>query len=94
MKSSSGNNIDFLEKRRLNLLFSPIDHDTIKMIDERTKITDRDIQALADGELSPAEAKIVMTAVMRNPAYLERYENLIKQNRLLKKWWLKFRQEH
>lgn len=55
-------------------------------------ISDRDIQALVDDELSPEQAARVREYLLHHPRARYRYEALIKQKRLLQEWWRKRRQ--
>jgi anti-sigma factor RsiW len=50
-------------------------------------ITDLDIQALADNELSRADAERVRNYIEKNPEAHERYEEILRQKELLKRWW-------
>jgi len=50
-------------------------------------ITDRDIQALVDGELSPDQAARVHGYLLHHPLARQRYESLMKQKKLLQEWW-------
>ncbi len=50
-------------------------------------ITDLDIQALIDGEMSDHEALQLMDAITKNPVLHNRYLLYKKQKTLLKSWW-------
>lgn len=50
-------------------------------------ITDADIQALIDGELTPARQEIVLTALQNDPGLQQRYNLLTRQKSLLLSWW-------
>jgi anti-sigma factor RsiW len=50
-------------------------------------ITDEDIQALVDGELSPARQEIVMKMIDSDVGLRERYRALRHQKMLLLSWW-------
>jgi anti-sigma factor RsiW len=50
-------------------------------------ITDEDIQALVDNELSRDQEKIVLEHLKNNSYYRKRYTELEQQRQLLKKWW-------
>jgi anti-sigma factor RsiW len=54
-------------------------------------ITDRDIQALVDNELSPEQAARVREYLLHHPRARHRYESLVRQKRLLQEWWRKRR---
>ena len=51
------------------------------------KVTDDDIQALIDGELSPARQEEVMAAIDAHSGLAERYAALRRQKMLLLSWW-------
>lgn len=55
-------------------------------------VSDRDIQALVDGELSSEHAARVQEHLLRDPRARHRYEALIKQKKLLQEWWRSRRQ--
>lgn len=50
-------------------------------------ITDSDIQALVDDELSPDQAARVRDHLLHHPRARHRYEALVKQKKLLQEWW-------
>lgn len=50
-------------------------------------VTDHDIQALVDGELSAEQAARVQDYLLHHPRARHRYEALIKQKQLLQEWW-------
>ena len=50
-------------------------------------ITDLDIQALIDNELSWEEEKKVREAIKYNSTFLKRYQTLLKQKKTLLTWW-------
>lgn len=50
-------------------------------------ITDWDIQALLDKELSPQEESFVLQALQQNPDLQARYNALRNQKNLLQLWW-------
>ncbi|MBU0859286.1 MAG: hypothetical protein KJ667_05065 [Alphaproteobacteria bacterium] len=50
-------------------------------------ITDEDIQALVDGELTPARQEIVMKVIENDVGLRERYRALRRQKMLLLSWW-------
>jgi hypothetical protein len=50
-------------------------------------ITDMDIQALIDEELSPQRKQVVMEAIYRSPELSHRYTLYMHQKKLLKCWW-------
>ncbi len=50
-------------------------------------VTDLDIQALADNELSRADAERVRNYIEHNPEAHERYEEILRQKEMLKDWW-------
>jgi len=52
-------------------------------------ITDYDIQALVDDELSHEEGKEVLSKLEQNRDARNRYNELMKQKNLLKSWWSK-----
>jgi len=55
-------------------------------------ITDRDIQALVDDELSQEQAARVREYLLHDPRARYRYDSLIKQKQLLQEWWRSRRQ--
>ncbi|MCE7887570.1 MAG: hypothetical protein DYH13_08755 [Alphaproteobacteria bacterium PRO2] len=56
-------------------------------ITTRQTITDFDIQALVDNELGWEEEKSVRAHIESDPDARHRYEELIRQKRLLLEWW-------
>lgn len=54
---------------------------------QKATISEWDIQALIDGELSAAEEAYVLQAISDNPAMQDRYNVLKKQRQLLQLWW-------
>lgn len=50
-------------------------------------VTDLDIQALADNELSGEDAERVRDYLQSNPDAHERYEEILRQKEFLKDWW-------
>jgi len=50
-------------------------------------ITDYDIQAFLDDELDHETACRVRSFIEENPTYKKRYNELLRQKRLLKSWW-------
>lgn len=50
-------------------------------------VTDADIQALIDGELSPARQEIILRALDNDHALRQRYNTLRHQKMLLLSWW-------
>ena len=50
-------------------------------------ITDFDIQALVDNELEWEQAKYVLAHIDQHPTAQRRYEELVRQKKLLKDWW-------
>lgn len=57
-----------------------------KVMHEET-ITDLDIQALVDGELSWERTQQVRDYLAANPIARQRYQELLEQNRMLSEWW-------
>jgi anti-sigma factor RsiW len=53
----------------------------------QTTITDWDIQALLDNELSEAEQTAILRAMRDDFALRERYDNLRRQRDALRLWW-------
>ncbi len=51
-------------------------------------ITDWDIQAYLDNELSAAQQDMLMRALQFDPALRDRYNELRRQRDLLKQWWV------
>lgn len=49
-------------------------------------ITDTDIQALIDREVSPSEAEFIWAAINHTPSFRQRYEQLHKQKCMLQQW--------
>lgn len=58
----------------------------IVTMSDKAKITDLDIQALIDNELSPEEEKRVMAIIMSRPDLVQRYNMYMHQKNLLKMW--------
>lgn len=54
---------------------------------QKATISEWDIQALIDGELSSAEEAYVLQAISDTPELQERYNALQKQKQLLQLWW-------
>ena len=50
-------------------------------------ITDFEIQALVDNELSWEEEKQVRAYIEASAAARSRYDELVRQKRLLQEWW-------
>ena len=50
-------------------------------------VTQRDIEALVDNELSSDEKTRVMKGMERNPALKSQYDALLAQKEALKNWW-------
>lgn len=50
-------------------------------------ITDNDIQALIDDELDREETAYVRTAIESNHQLLNRYNELLRQKKLIKRWF-------
>lgn len=50
-------------------------------------ISDFDVEALADGELSPERRSQVIDSIRDNSDLQKRYQMLIEQRDLLKLWW-------
>lgn len=50
-------------------------------------ITDLDVQALVDAQLSVAEERLVWNAIIRSPALETYYKKMVTQKKLLKIWW-------
>lgn len=57
-------------------------------------VTDEDIQALADGGLDGEEKNTVLSAVIRSPELMARYQELRNQKDAIRQWWQKFHKEH
>lgn len=53
----------------------------------KEKITDYDIQALVDGEVTDNQYVALFEAVNSDPALYNRYLLYKKQKNLLKSWW-------
>lgn len=53
----------------------------------KEKITDYDIQALVDGEVTDNQYVALFDAVTNDPALYNRYLLYKKQKNLLKSWW-------
>jgi anti-sigma factor RsiW len=63
------------------------------MVDiKKQGITDSDIQALVDDELSPDQAARVREHLLHHPRARHRYDSLVKQKQLLQEWWRSRRQ--
>lgn len=50
-------------------------------------VSDYDIQALIDDELSHEEARQVQSYIEKNSGARRRYQELLSQKSLLKLWW-------
>ncbi len=50
-------------------------------------LTDYDIQALVDNELGWEEEKLVRAYIESNHEARKRYDELMRQKSLLRKWW-------
>ena len=50
-------------------------------------ITDYDLQALIDCELRQDEAQRIQEKIANSPLLRWRYDELARQNQLLKQWW-------
>lgn len=50
-------------------------------------VTEDDVEALIDGELSPARQEVVVNALATDSWLRERYHNLRRQKMLLLSWW-------
>lgn len=57
------------------------------MVADKEKVTDLDIQALVDDELSEGEMQHVAGRIKESPLFQKRYGELCRQNDLLKLWW-------
>ena len=53
-------------------------------------ITDEDLQAVIDNSLSAEERRTVMEAVILSPILLDRMEELLRQQQLIKQSWVMF----
>ena len=52
-----------------------------------TVITDLDIEALVDHELSTEERQRMYTVLRHDPDLLRKYDRLMTQKKLLQMWW-------
>jgi hypothetical protein len=50
-------------------------------------VTEFDVEALVDSQLSWEEEKHVLQEVQRNPALLRHYTQIVAQKKLLIAWW-------
>lgn len=50
-------------------------------------ITDYEIQALIDNELDQETEKHIRSIINKNPAYLNRYNELLKQKKIIQNWF-------
>jgi anti-sigma factor RsiW len=57
------------------------------MVMSKEKVTDLDIQALVDDELSGESLAAVEERVRESPLFQKRYADIKNQNDLLKLWW-------
>lgn len=46
-----------------------------------------DLEALIDGELTPARREAVLAAINKSPELQNKYEQLCQQKAMLKLWW-------
>jgi len=51
------------------------------------KISDLELQALADGELTAEEQTALLTRMEKSPEAQARYAEIIRQKEALKEWW-------
>jgi len=54
---------------------------------ENQIVTDADIQALVDNQLSWEDAQRVANYLATHAAARQRYHDLLEQNRLIAEWW-------
>lgn len=50
-------------------------------------LNDHYLQSFADGEISKTESGRVWRAILSNPKFLRKYNALITQKEILRKWW-------
>jgi tellurite resistance protein len=51
------------------------------------EVTDIEIQTLVDGQCKEDEKRRIMEAIMSSPLALARFDELLRQNTLLRNWW-------
>ncbi len=64
------------------------------MMSKKETITDEEMQALVDGELSGRRANEILMAAMCFPDIRKRIDGLIRQKERLQGWWEHERPEH
>ena len=57
-------------------------------------VTERDIEALLDNELSHEQGKVVMDALQSSPRLRQHYDMIKDQKVLLKQWWEQYGKKH
>lgn len=50
-------------------------------------LNDHYLQSFADGEISKTESGRVWRAILADPKFLRKYNALIAQREILRKWW-------
>ena len=63
-----------------------------KMVQQQ--VSAYDIQALVDNQLESEEARRVRAQIERDPEAYRVYNELLRQNELLKAWWNQFKNCH
>lgn len=51
------------------------------------KISDLELQALVDGELTGEERTALLTRIKKSPEAQKRHAEIIRQKEALKEWW-------
>lgn len=51
------------------------------------KISDLELQALVDGELTGEERTALLTRIKKSPEAQKRHAEIIRQKEVLKEWW-------
>jgi hypothetical protein len=53
------------------------------------QVSDLDIQALVDGEMTPEMRASVMNEIMKSAEALRRLDELLRQKAFMREWWKK-----
>lgn len=57
-------------------------------------VTERDIEALLDNELSHEKSKVVMSALQSSQRLRQHYDMIKNQKALLRAWWDEYGKQH
>ncbi len=56
---------------------------------KNNQVSDLDIQALVDGEMTPEMRASVMDEIMKSAESLQRLDELLRQKAFMREWWKK-----